>query len=151
MFWLNSLMASVHHLAAFTLTACLVYEWLSFSATMPSAVARRIQRVDLWYGISAAVMLVAGVLRVIYFAKGADFYIVSPMFWVKMALFVIVGLLSIIPTVAFIRWRVPGDDQPLVLPADEARRIRRILNLELVGLALILVVAPAMARGIGLN
>ena len=56
MYWLNSLMASLHHLAAFTLTACLVYEWISFQATMPATVARRIQRVDLWYGISAAVM-----------------------------------------------------------------------------------------------
>lgn len=151
MYWLNSLMASLHHLAAFTLTACLVYEWISFRATMPAVVARRIQRVDLWYGISAAVMLVAGVLRVIYFAKGADFYINSPLFWVKTALFVAVGLLSIIPTVAFLRWRVPADDQPLVVPGDEARRIRLVLNLQLGGLVLILLVAPAMARGIGLN
>ena len=148
----NSLMASLHHLAAFTLTACLVYEFVAFQRTLSIGEARRIQRVDLWYGISSGVVLAAGLLRVFFFEKGSAFYAANPLFWVKMGLFVVVGLLSIYPTIRFIRWGEhlkAGDD--LELEEGEHKRIRLLLNLEVLGLALILFAAPAMARAIGMN
>jgi putative membrane protein len=46
--------------------------------TIPEA--RRIQRVDLAYGISAGLLLVFGLLRVFFFEKGVNFYIHSPFF-----------------------------------------------------------------------
>lgn len=147
----NSLMASLHHLAAFTLTACLVYEFVAFRKMMTAGEVRRIQRVDLWYGISSGVLLVVGLLRVFFFEKGASFYGANPMFWTKMALFTIVGLLSIYPTIRFIRWGVVNEGAMLEVPEEENKRIRWMLNLEIVGLALILFAAPAMARAIGMN
>ena len=148
----NSIMASLHHLAAFTLTACLIYEFVAFQKNLTVGEARRIQRIDGWYGISSGVLLVVGLLRVFFFEKGANFYAANPMFWVKMGVFVVVGLLSIYPTIRFIRW---GDrlksDKAIEVADDEYKRIRLILNLELVGIALILFAAPAMARAIGMN
>ncbi|MBI3166103.1 MAG: DUF2214 family protein [Anaerolineales bacterium] len=147
----NSLMASLHHLAAFTLTACLVYEFIAFRRSLTAGEVRRIQRVDLWYGISAGVLLVAGLLRVFYFEKGASFYSANPMFWIKMALFTVVGLLSIYPTIRYIRWGTVSESATFEVPEEEHNRIRWMLNLEIVGLALILFAAPAMARAIGMN
>lgn len=148
----NSFMASLHHLAAFALAACLIYEFVAFQKALSVNEARRIQRIDGWYGISSGILLVAGLLRVFFFEKGANFYAANPLFWVKMGLFVIVGLLSIYPTVRFIKW---GDrlktGTAIEVPDEEYKRIRLVLNLELIGIALILFAAPAMARAIGMN
>lgn len=48
----NSLMAFLHHLCAFTLSACLVYKFVAFRKDMNIEEAKRIQKVDLAYGIS---------------------------------------------------------------------------------------------------
>jgi putative membrane protein len=73
------------------------------------------------------------------------------MFWIKMGLFAIVGLLSIYPTIRFIKWNsFLNAGQSPEIPDDEFKRVRLLLQLELVGIALILFAAPAMARGIGL-
>ncbi|HND49482.1 MAG TPA: DUF2214 family protein, partial [Anaerolineales bacterium] len=145
------LMATLHHIAAFTMTACLVYEFIALRKSISSVEVRRIQQVDLWYGISAGVLLVAGLLRVFIFEKGASYYGANPLFWVKMALFALVGILSIYPTIRYIRWGNVTDDKKLELPDDEYKRIRLLLNLEVIGIALILFAAPAMARAIGMN
>jgi putative membrane protein len=48
--------------------ACTLFcEWLSMSPAPSFAEARRIQLCDRWYGACAAVVLIVGVLRVIYF------------------------------------------------------------------------------------
>ena len=104
MFYLPTILASLHHIAAFTLVACLVYEWLTFRQTIAAHEARGLQRIDLWYGVSAVMLLVAGVLRVIYGGKGYQFYVESTLFWVKMALVLIISILSIYPTIRYIRW-----------------------------------------------
>lgn len=146
----TSLMATLHHLAAFTMTACLVYEFIAFRQLLTAGEVRRLQRVDLWYGISAGILLVAGLLRVYVFEKGANFYGANPLFWVKMILFLLVGLLSIHPTIRYIRWGNPAEDKTFEVPDAEHKRIRLLLNLEVIGLALILFAAPAMARSIGI-
>ena len=148
----NSLMATLHHLCAFTLSACLIYEFVAFRQGLGVDEARRIQRVDLWYGVSAGLLIAVGLLRVFYFEKGAAFYAANLMFWVKMALFVIVGLLSIYPTIRYIKWNptLAENRSPEILDA-EYKNIRLLLSLEIIGLALILFAAPAMARAIGMN
>lgn len=148
---INSLMATLHHLGAFTVTATLIYEFIAYRKNMSLDEMRRIQRVDIWYGISAGVVLVAGLLRVFFFEKGALYYSSNPVFWIKMSLFALVGILSIYPTIRFIKW-IPAFSQNQIpeISDKEFKRIRLILTCELVGLALILFAAPAMARGLGL-
>ena len=50
--------------------------------------ALRLARVDAWFGIMAALVVAAGVLRVFFGAKGYEYYFVNIFFWAKMALFV---------------------------------------------------------------
>ena len=80
----TALMAFLHHLFAFTLVACVVYEFIAYRKGMTIDEARRIQRADLMYGISAGLLLIVGFLRVYYFEKGWAFYSNSPFFWLKL-------------------------------------------------------------------
>ncbi len=148
----TALMAFLHHLMAFTLTACLVYEFIAYRKNMSIEEIRRIQRVDLAYGISAGLLLVVGLLRVFFFEKGVNFYIHNPFFWVKMTAFAIVGLLSIDPTIRYIRWnKTLRENQTPEISEAEYKRTRLLLWLEVIGIAVILFAAPLMARGIGMN
>jgi len=147
----SAFMAFLHHVFAFTLTACLVYEFVTYRKGMGIEEARRIQRVDLVYGISAGLLLVVGLLRVFFFEKGVNFYVHSPFFWVKMTAFLIIGLLSIDPTIRYIRWnKTLKENQAPEISADEFKRTRMLLWLELAGVVVILLSAAMMARGIGM-
>jgi putative membrane protein len=147
---INSLMATLHHIAAFAVTATLVYEFLAFRRNLTVQEARRILQVDTAYGISAGLLIVVGLLRVFFFEKGSAFYLNNTMYWVKMGLFILIGLLSIYPTVRFLKWRTAlNEDQAPQIAEAEFKQIRLLLHLELTGIVLILLVAPMMARGIG--
>jgi putative membrane protein len=148
----TALMAFLHHVLAFTLTACLVYEFIAYHKMMSMAEIRRIQRADIAYGISAGLLLLVGLLRVFFFEKGPNFYTHNPFFWVKMAAFLLVAFLSVDPTIRYIRWNkslrqneVPEISEP------EYKRTRLLLWLEVIGIVIILLAAPLMARGIGMN
>ena len=148
----SAFMAFLHHLFAFTLVACVVFEFIAFRKGLTTEEARRIQRADLFYGISAGLLLIIGLLRVFFFEKGAAFYGQSPFFWVKMGAFLIVGLLSIDPTIRYIRWnKVVQANQTPEISDTEFKRTRLILWLEVIGLAVIMFAAAFMARGIGLS
>ena len=148
----TSLMAFLHHLLAFALVACVVYEFIAYRKGLTIEEARRIQRADLLYGISAGFLLIVGVLRVIYFEKGWNFYSQSPFFWVKMNAFLITGLLSIDPTIRYLRWsKTIKENKAPEISDGEFKRTRLILWLEVIGFAVILFAAALMARGVGMN
>jgi putative membrane protein len=66
-------------------------------------------------------------------------------FWTKVGSFAVIGLLSVPPTRAFIRWRKLG-----TTPNDAAiREVRRYLHIELMLFVLLPIFAAAMARGYG--
>lgn len=147
----SAIMAFLHHLAAFTLTAALIYEHTAFRKDLSLAEARRIQRMDIVYGVSAGFILIVGLLRVFYFEKGAPFYAHNWFFWTKMSGFALAALLSIYPTVRFVSWnRAFAQNQAPVISDTDASRIKMFLRLELLAIALILFSAAMMARGIGM-
>jgi putative membrane protein len=137
------LFAFLHHAAAFALVAALAAELVLLRSEPTPSTIRRLQRADMALGLSAGVVLAAGLLRVFYFEKGAAYYLHNTAFLVKLALFVLLALASIYPTLAFISWRRSAPD-PARLPA-----LRRIVHLELAGIVVILLCAALMARGIG--
>lgn len=146
----SALLAFVHHLAAFVLFAALMVELsvIKNELTVPSA--RTVLRMDAVYGVAAAVLLIAGFLRVYYTEKGAAYYFHSAPFIAKITLFAIVGLLSIYPTMQFLGWRKAlRQQQAPVLEESKRRAIRLVLHTELTLLALIMLCAALMARGIG--
>ena len=92
------LLASFHHLAVFSLAAILSAEIFLTAGPIDDRLVLRVARVDAWFGIVAAIVVAAGVLRVFFGAKGYEYYYVNIFFWAKMALFVGVGLVSVAPT-----------------------------------------------------
>lgn len=148
----TALMAFLHHVFAFTLVACVVYEFIAFRKGLSIEEARRIQRADLMYGVSAGLLLVVGLLRVYFFEKGPAFYSHNPFFWLKMNAFLVVGLLSIDPTIRYLRWnKTLKEGRMPEIEEKEFKRTRLLLTLEVIGLAVILLAAAFMARGIGMS
>lgn len=145
------LFAFLHHLAAFTLFAALVVELILIRDELTAARAQKILLADMILGGSAGVLLVVGLLRVIYFEKGAYYYFHTWTFIAKLTLFVIVALLSIVPTIEFLSWRAAvRQGEPPQLAAARLRSLRTIIHLELLGVVIIILMAAMMAKGVGL-
>jgi putative membrane protein len=143
-------LAIAHHLAVFSLAAVLAAEWALVRRGMAAADIRRLARVDAAYGAVAGAVIIAGVSRVIWGAKPAEFYLESTTFWLKMAALAAVALLSIRPTMRYGGWRRALDANPAALPSDQAVGwARRMINLQLAVFVLIPTFAALMARGIG--
>jgi putative membrane protein len=85
-----------------------------------------------------------------YFEKGPTYYLHSAPFIAKLTLFAIVGLISIYPTAEFLSWRnALVRDQVPTLPDTKRRRLRSVIQVELVGVVLLILCAALMAKGIG--
>src|SRR5215218_9764171 len=127
-----TLFAFLHHAAAFTLVAALAVEFVLIRGELTLSTARKLQLADLVLGVSATLLLVVGLLRVFYFEKGAAYYWHNHAFLGKFSTFILIALLSIIPTLEFLSWRtaVKGGQAPVVLPQKLAR-VRLIIHVEL--------------------
>jgi putative membrane protein len=142
--------AFLHHLAAFALVAALAVEFVLIKSELSLANARKLLLVDQVFGAASGIVLIVGFLRVFVFEKGAAYYFHSAPFIGKLSLFILVGLLSIYPTIVFLSWRAPlRQGLPPTPPPEKVRMVRRIIHWELVGVVLILLCAALMARGVG--
>jgi putative membrane protein len=138
------LFAIAHHLLVFSLVGVLAAEAGLVRRGMSGADVRRVAKIDAWYGVLAALILVVGFSRAVWGAKGWPYYAENPWFHAKMASFLAVGLLSIPPTVRFIRWRRAQKSGAMDAPDDgEVARVRRWFWLQ----ALFLALVPACAAG----
>ena len=147
-----ALFAFLHHVSAFTLFAALVVEFVLIRSALTVESARKIQRADMILGISAGALLAIGLARVFYFEKGATYYFHTWTFHAKFGLFILLALISIVPTLEFLRWRdaVKAGQVPVVSP-QKMKSIRSIIHYEMVGVVLIILFAALMAKGIGLR
>ena len=145
---MTTLFAFLHHLCAFTLVSAVAIEFVLIRSELTLASARRLQVTDLVLGIAAGALLVVGLLRVFFFEKGAAYYFHSHAFLTKFSLFIVIGLLSIIPTMEFLSWG--GAIKEGQVPAVEAKKLRlvtMVIHSELAAIVIILLCAAIMARG----
>jgi putative membrane protein len=146
----SALFAFLHHAAAFLLVAVVLAELVVLRLELTVSSARTLLRMDSVYGVSAVVLLIVGFVRVFSTEKGSDYYFHSGPFLAKLALFILVGLLSILPTVQFLGWRKAlKEGRPPQLDDGARRRLRMFIHIELTLLFLIMLFAALMARGIG--
>jgi putative membrane protein len=145
---MTTLFAFLHHLCAFTLVAAVAIEFTLIKQELTLASARRLQVTDIVLGIAAGALLVIGLLRVFFFEKGADYYWHSHAFHLKFGLFIVIGLLSIVPTIEFLSWRdAIAAGQVPVMEAGTRKRVTMIIHIELAAIVVILLCAAIMARG----
>lgn len=139
-----------HHLLVFALAGVLAFEIGAVRTGMAGKDVLRVTRADAWYGILAAAIIAVGFSRAVFAAKGWAYYSANLFFWAKITAFAVVGLLSILPTVAYLGWRRAAQADAAFVPSDEeVARVKRILWLEASVFAFIPLFAAAMARGYG--
>ncbi len=145
---MSTLFAFLHHLCAFTLVSAVAIEFTVIRQELTLSSARRLQVTDTVLGIAAGALLIIGLLRVFYFEKGADYYFHNRAFTAKFAIFIAIGLLSIIPTVEFLSWRqVLSAGRVPAISAKKRKLITAVIHGELLGIVIILLCAAIMARG----
>lgn len=146
----QAIAAYLHYLSIFVLFSLLSLEHVLFKLPMDSARARSLIRIDISFGITAGVVLLTGLARVIWFGKGWSYYLHNGVFHAKVGLFVLVGLLSIIPTLTFFEWRnaLKAGREPHTGEA-RARLTIGVIRAELALLMAMPLLATLMARGFG--
>ncbi len=145
----DALLAYAHFIAIFGLASVLAGELFLLRKNLPADLVQRLRWLDRGYGIAAVLVIVTGLARLNLGLKGTAFYTHNPVFWTKMALFAAVGLISIVPTVAFLRWsRRQLPDGSIVLDTAEYVRLRALLWLQIALFLFIPLCAAFMARGL---
>ncbi len=145
---MTTLLAFLHHLAAFTLVAAIAVEFILIRMELSLASARRLMIADAVLGASAGLLLVVGLLRVLYFEKGATYYFSSHAFVTKLSVFIVLALVSLIPTLEFLSWRKAVNAGELPRPsAKKLKVVTSVIHGELMGIVIILLCAAMMARG----
>ena len=102
---MEPLIAYLHYLSIIILGAFLTAELIVCRPPLGAAQVRQLPRLDIVFFAAALLALATGLLRLFFYAKGVGFYLPNPAFIGKMALYVTIALISIIPTRRFIGWR----------------------------------------------
>ncbi|OLP17889.1 hypothetical protein BST81_12580 [Leptolyngbya sp. 'hensonii'] len=149
--WESAITAYLHYLGFMLAFGALVVEGQTLKQNLSLEEAWRVVTADAVYGLSATMVLITGILRVLYFGKGTEYYLSSSAFYIKVGIFVVVSLLSLYPTFSFVSWiRDLRHGQSPSLELPQTQRLSWMIRGELVGLILIPLFAAAMARGIRL-
>ena len=144
------LLAALHLLAyGFALGSILRRTWALRRASVPAAL-RSVFRADTFWGISALVLIVTGLMRTVgSYEKGADSYLHEPLFHAKMTLLVLIVILEVPSMLALIRWRA-SQRAGQVPDLRKARFYARLSVYQTILLVLMVFAATGMARGVGL-
>ena len=147
---IDLVLAIAHHLAVFTLVALYAAEFALLRVGLSGPRIGQLAQVDAAYGAVAGVVIVVGIIRVIFGAVGWEYYVSNHAFWGKMTAFLVMGLLTIQPTIAVRKWlKASKDASDYVVPEGEIATSRRFVMLQAGVLLLIPIFAAAMARGYG--
>lgn len=147
---LEAILAYLHFLAILTMVVfisseaalCRV-EWLN------KAVVERLARIDMVYGMAAMTVLATGIARTVWGVKGSSWYWTNPLLHLKLTLFIVIGVISIFPTITYLRWRKTLRASG-TLPAEaEVRKTRKLVMIQAHLLVLIPLAAVFLARGFG--
>ncbi len=136
----------IHFISVFTIVGSLAAEWVLLKREMLPQEIAYIGKIDAIYGLSAITLLAAGLTMWLWIGKPADFYSNNWIFWLKIGLFSLIGILSIYPTVFFIKnGKKTLPKMPIAVPPT----VRQLVLIELILLLLIPICASLMAKGIG--
>lgn len=132
----------LHFVGIFLVVSTLFCEIILLKPNMTSAEVKRLAKVDGIYGLGAILTVVMGLWMWLGdIGKPSAFYAENPLFLLKFSIFILVGLLSIWPTIFFIR---KGRQQDSVaIP----KAIKMLVHIELTLVFLIPILAVLMARG----
>jgi putative membrane protein len=146
---LSAVVSSLHLLALAIGLPAVFLRGRALKGRLDADGLRRVLAADNVWGVAAGLWIVTGLLRAFGgLEKGTEFYLHSPLFWVKMALFVLVLLLEIRPMITFIRWRRQLG-RGATVDTSAAPALYTHNHIELAIVVVMVFVASLMARGVG--
>ena len=150
--WGSAITAYLHYVGFMVAFGALVLEAQTLQKDLNLAAAWRLVVADAVYGLSATIVLGTGILRVMYFGQGTDYYLSNPVFYVKVGIFIVVSLLSLYPTISFVSW-IKGlrEEKRPKLEFVQVQRLLWFIRGELAGFVLIPLFAAMLARSIQLG
>lgn len=140
------LLRYIHFVSIFIIVGALTSQHLLLKKTMTRAEIGKLARIDAIYGMAAVVLLGAGLLLWLGgFGKPAVVYSKNWIFHVKITLFATIGLMSVFPTVFFLKNRKGAATESITIPSS----VFWLLRLEIMLLFALPLLAGLMARGVG--
>ncbi|MBU1361318.1 MAG: DUF2214 family protein [Gammaproteobacteria bacterium] len=146
---LEAILAYLHLLAILTMVVFIASEaalcrvqWLN------AAVVERLAKVDMIYGIAAIGVLLTGVARTWWGIKGTAWYWGNPLLHLKLGLFIVIGVISIFPTLTYMRWRKALRSTGALPSEADIKKTRKFVMIQAHLIAIVPLVAVFLARGI---
>ncbi|MBU2287693.1 MAG: DUF2214 family protein [Gammaproteobacteria bacterium] len=146
---LEAILAYLHLLAILTMVVFVASEaalcrvqWLN------AAVVERLAKVDMIYGIAAIGVLLTGVARTWWGIKGTAWYWGNPLLHLKLGLFIVIGVISIFPTLTYMRWRKALRSTGALPSEADIKKTRKFVMIQAHLIAIVPLVAVFLARGI---
>lgn len=143
-----TLIPYLHYIGIMVLMGSLISEHLILKPSIKKDQIKSLATIDLLYGISAIVVLATGLLRWFVYGKGYDFYMSTPLFHIKLTLFIILGILSIFPSVKISKWRkqIKRGEEPQITEKG-VKKLLMYIRIELLIIVIIPLLAVMIARG----
>jgi putative membrane protein len=141
------IIATLHYIAVFLLVGAVFAQMYLLKLPPNADTVRGIARTDIVFGIGAVAILITGFGNAAH-AKGMAYYFHNGAFHLALTLFIVSGLLSIAPTIRYLRWKkavnagLPGPSEA------EWKAQRKWPHIHLTLFAIIAACMAMMARGV---
>lgn len=146
---MTALFAALHHLAVVTLLGCSLMSIVQLRQPFDLSSARRLRAMDGLNGLAATLVLLVGLVRVLYLEKGAAYYFHNGPFIAKLVVYGLASVLSLVPTLEMLRWRVPLKHARLPSSSPQKlTQLRIVAYLQLACLVAMMACAILAARGV---
>lgn len=145
----EAIFAYLHYAAILALSGAIMAEYTLLRQPDLRSFVTLLARIDLILGVCALAVLLTGLSRLFWFGKGVDFYVATWLFHLKLSLFVLAALVSVVPSLKLAKWRRAARKGALAITSGEQKTVRRLVLLEMHFVFVIPLVAVFMARGYG--
>ena len=134
----------LHYVSIILVAGALVSQHMLLATTLSRQAIKKISRIDMMYGVMMITVLMTGLALWLWVGKDASFYSKNPLLHIKLTLFVILGIISIVPTIFFIKQSKGPSDEMVAIP----KKIYWYIRIELLLLLIIPYCAILIAEGI---
>jgi len=136
----------LHFIAVFAIVGAIFAEQFLVSKNMSRKEIKQISKIDAIYGFGVLLVLFAGLILWFTVGKPAQYYSRNWIFHAKLTMFVVLGLLSIYPTVFFMKNRKGSDlDTQISVPGS----VILLLRIEILIIIIMPILATYMSLGYG--
>lgn len=143
---IDLLVRYLHFVSLILLMAAVLGQHLMLRPIVSRKVIARAQKLDLVYAIAVVVVLATGFAQWLWVGKPAGYYSPNPIFHTKITLFLLVGIISVYPSVFLGKQRKGDPDEMVKVPKGLVWSVR----VELLLLFAMPLLASMIARGIGI-